>query len=651
MDRPLSPPSRPASRSSSRTPSLPFLLLLLLPGLLFVSIATAQDLEISSFDVEIEVAPDNSYHIRETIEVEFYNRSLHGIFRKIPSRTYFGKPVHIGEIEVPGREYQQSSEGGMVNLRIGDPAATVSPREVYTISYSYPLGDDHNREMDEFYWNIVGTEWEVPIRMVNFRIEMPEAFDREALSFTCGYAGSTVDANCPVEFQVRGNTISGVLEMPLSPYQGLTLALPLPEGYYSEVQPEGRLIYAILPFLPFLYGAVLVLAILIYILFGRGKPLIPAVQFYPPEGFNPAEAGYIHDGRVDPYDITALFVYWADRGLLSIIEEEEKGGLFKNKRIRKISFRKERKLPDNAPEHERLLFNGLFRHADSEGLVELGTLKDKIYIDINNAKHSIEASFTKDKGRRLFLRRSLVQLLLFFLGFGALLSAGLATIYRTYPFAGWWMLLWFPVPVIAVGPVTGAARFLRGFSTYHLADRIGKLIFFMLGVGIFLALLVGLYLLVREEVVMLYSGLAAAVVCYFLVTLSERRTEQGHRWTEAVMGFKQFIARTEKDRIIRMVEEDPSYFYHILPYAMVFGVTDKWARTFQDLVISPPEWYRGPYSSRDGFETYLFYTGLNQTMDQVRNSVAPPASASSSGGSSGGGSAGGGSGGGGGGGW
>ena len=73
---------------------------IILLGLLFVillysapSFASSYDLEINDYDVNILVNEDNSYLINETLQVEFNRTDMHGIFRDIPTKTYFGKPV------------------------------------------------------------------------------------------------------------------------------------------------------------------------------------------------------------------------------------------------------------------------------------------------------------------------------------------------------------------------------------------------------------------------------------------------------------------------------------------------------------------------------------------------------------------------------
>lgn len=95
-----------------------------------------------------------------------------------------------------------------------------------------------------------------------------------------------------------------------------------------------------------------------------------------------------------------------------------------------------------------------------------------------------------------------------------------------------------------------------------------------------------------------------------------------------------------------MVLQNPTYFYDILPYTYVLGVSDKWIKKFESITLRAPEWY----DSDSPFDMLSFHTFMNSTMDSARSAMTySPSSSSSS--SSGGGMSGGGSGGGGGGSW
>ena len=113
-----------------------------------------------------------------------------------------------------------------------------------------------------------------------------------------------------------------------------------------------------------------------------------------------------------------------------------------------------------------------------------------------------------------------------------------------------------------------------------------------------------------------------------------------------IKGFKKFLETSEKNQLESMVMQNPQYFYDILPYAYVLGISSKWIKKFETISLQSPTWYDSP----TGFNVTSFGTFMNNTMSSAEQSMSSSPS-SSSGGSSGGGSSGGGSGGGGGGSW
>ena len=70
-----------------------------------------------------------------------------------------------------------------------------------------------------------------------------------------------------------------------------------------------------------------------------------------------------------------------------------------------------------------------------------------------------------------------------------------------------------------------------------------------------------------------------------------RRTKQSVRLLGRILGLKTFIQAAEMDRINQLAEDDPSYFYHVLPYAYVMGLSDTWMKHFETIPIAYPDWY------------------------------------------------------------
>jgi len=129
-----------------------------------------------------------------------------------------------------------------------------------------------------------------------------------------------------------------------------------------------------------------------------------------------------------------------------------------------------------------------------------------------------------------------------------------------------------------------------------------------------------------------------------------RKTKKGSLKNEELLGFREFIERAEKDRIYRLAKEDPTLFDRVLPYALVFGLEDKWASAFKDMYKEPPDWY---HSSNYGssFSPNIFVSDIGRSLGVMNSTLASTPRRSGGSGLSGGGSSGGGFGGGGGGSW
>ncbi len=124
------------------------------------------------------------------------------------------------------------------------------------------------------------------------------------------------------------------------------------------------------------------------------------------------------------------------------------------------------------------------------------------------------------------------------------------------------------------------------------------------------------------------------------------RTVPGARMQERLLGFSEFMERVDREKY-QGVALTPEMFEAFLPYAMAFGVEDRWARAFRDIYMSPPTWYSGSNLTR--FDAGHFSRQLGVMSSQVGSTMSSQPRSSSGSGFSGGSSGGGGGGGGGGG--
>ena len=157
----------------------------------------------------------------------------------------------------------------------------------------------------------------------------------------------------------------------------------------------------------------------------------------------------------------------------------------------------------------------------------------------------------------------------------------------------------------------------------------------------------------KQDIVYLIGyiiGLACVLGMEICLKYLPKRTPYGNEILGKLRGFKNFLETAEKDKLETMVMQNPTYFYDILPYTYVLGVSDKWIKKFESISLQAPSWYEGT----DTFDIVSFGSFINSAMSSAESAMSSnPSSESggSSGGSSGGGSSGGGSGGGGGSSW
>ena len=161
-----------------------------------------------------------------------------------------------------------------------------------------------------------------------------------------------------------------------------------------------------------------------------------------------------------------------------------------------------------------------------------------------------------------------------------------------------------------------------------------------------------------------YFGILISLILFLIFAFKiDIRTTIGNEKLHYLFGLKMYIETAEKERI--EFHNDPKkyqeVFEKLLPYAMIFNLEKKWAKQFENLSMSQPEWYEGSFSNQ--FNTIYFVNSLSKFNTSVSTYALPKSSYSSSGGYrsggwssggsgfGGGGSSGGGGGGSGGGGW
>jgi uncharacterized protein (TIGR04222 family) len=203
--------------------------------------ATAQSGQevIHDYTVGIRILSDGDLKITETIDYDFGTTRHHGIFRTIPTRFPYDEvndrvyPINdvTAQSDAPD-DVDVSEEGSFTKVRIGDPDVEISGRHTYTLTYRVEGALNTFPDHDELYWNAIGHEWQAPIERARVTVAAPASITR----VTCfqGYEGSTEPCARATSDASEGSFRPG---RELSPFEGLTVVVAMPKGAVPEPRP------------------------------------------------------------------------------------------------------------------------------------------------------------------------------------------------------------------------------------------------------------------------------------------------------------------------------------------------------------------------------------------------------------------------------
>ena len=578
---------------------------------------------IKNYKVDIVVGENNILHISEVIDCNFYALK-HGIYRDIPlvnkvereDGTTSSNIAQISNIKVD-HNYSKSSSDGSIRLIIGDADKLITGDQTYIISYDYNLGKDRIKKYDELYFNLIGTQWTTHIEKVNFTIEMPKDFNKEALGFSSGYKGST---SSDVIFNVDGRKITGETTAKLLKGQALSVRLQLPENYFvGEGNISDTLLTAgyVVPFVLF----AIVLALFIW---GNNKnKKIPTVEFYPPEGLTSVDVALIYKGKVRNPDVVSLLVSLADKGYLKIEQYGEDKDSMRITRCKPYS---------GNDDQEREFMNALFGTESGESVTTTGLRETSFPKDMTQiSKNTNSKDFKKKYFDTRFLFVGLISKILAV--FALLTSVFIMLAYNP----GMLAIYIFPILAFIVIKIS--------MPTEGIFQKVIFCVFMMFWGGI--PLVFGLSIVLDFGFVFFVSNILGLVYFATMFIMSGKmgfRTLKGGELYAKILGFRNFLKTAEKAKLEALCNEQPSYFYNILPYAYVLGVSNVWIKKFESIAIENPDWYSS------SIDMAFSLAMCNNMFTSVSRASAPKSSGGGSGGS-GGGFSGGGSGGGGGGSW
>jgi hypothetical protein len=625
---------------------------LLLIGALLLALAApvaAQDstIVIRGFDAELAVQPDGNVEVTEAIRFAFTGR-WNGILRDLSLKhnTAEGRREKLDlqvvsvtdETGQPLRVEHEEPDSWMHRVRIYIPGAHNAERTVMiryrvrnAIRFYFPDSASAGGEttsFDELYWNVTGNEWTMPIERASARIVLPPGALPTRWAAYTGYSGDTgSDAQIAVDSMRR--VVSFETTRELATGEGITVAAGWPPGAVSSRPTEAEHMAAVrahrraeaLRMWP------LALPILVFWTSLRAwrrrgrdpKPESIVVGYEPPDGMTPSELGTLIDHDAEIRDVISTLVDLAVRGYVGIEEREQKHllGLISSTEY-VFHLRKPREEWAGLATHEERFLNALFSITSSDAAW------DDVRATFAEARRVHEAGGELDRE-----------------AFSAQLASAGSRPTETVRLKDLQNRFYKSIPGIQDAIYESLER--RGYYI-HRPDKVkGN----WMGLGVVAVVLGGAGAAFSEgsgwaaPAALLIGGGLSAIILFVFGRVMPARTPAGARAREAALGFREFLERVESDRY-RMMITSPEMFERYLPYAMAFGVEDRWARAFDDLYREPPDWYSG--TGRSAFRPSTFTSRMSTMTSSASSAMtsSPSSSGSGGGGSSGGGSGGGG---------
>ena len=424
-----------------------------------------------------------------------------------------------------------------------------------TVTFSYALSDVLHTERNETTRKsslimsvplLCGFDY--PVKALSFSITMPGDVSGKKPTFTSGFLQTNIDSivNCVT----GGSLISGAVTRPLQDRERLTLVLEVDEKMFPgkmvifrDGNPEA---------VPM---AICAAAALVYwLLLMRCLPLIRQRRTQLLEGITAGELG-CHLTAAGA-DLTMMVFTWAELGYLRIYPDK-KGRVYLQKCM--------------DMDNERTAFeNRCFYTLFSRGDVVDAT-------GIPYARLCLKVAGTISGVREMYLRHAGNAFLFRALSCGVSLFSGICfgNNFTTNPT----LRVVLSICLALLGTVTAWA-IQDGMYRLHIR---GKIPLYIASVSTVLWIILGI---LSGSWLIGLLAVAAQLLAGLAVAYGGRRSELGRSQAGLILGLRHYLATIPKEELERITENDPDYFFRVLPYAIALGVDTRFAKLVGDEKMS-----------------------------------------------------------------
>lgn len=607
------------------------------------SSSPADGFTIEEYKVVMNVNESNSIDIKEYITVNFYEGGHHGIYRFIPSWLEYtnkdgvtqSRESKLSNLRAVDDNYTIDTVSGKQRIKIGNANYTLPiGNHTYEIDYTYDMGFDPYDNFDEFIFHAFGDYWGTEIKNASITINLPKEIENQdnIKFFVDKYR--KWDITEYVDYTVNGKTIHAKLSPNYTLTSALTIDVELPDGYFINGSNNYGTTSLLLCIICILFA---IISFVLWLKNGKDLEKVPeTVEFYPPANLDAAEIGYLYKEDAGRKLSIALIIELANKGFIKIIESDDKKtqtivkanitdvNKYIKREIKIVKLKKYRASFIDIHEDATKIMKKYFPDNVNENVVTSDFdnfyenskyLVDNGYIRIDNdsinqyskeqldaIKKELSLNEFKDKPK-MSANEKIIYNKLFEDSDETILSEN-HSFYQVFS----------EIEENVRNSFDDKINDLTAYK-YMLISSLGFLI-----CTILLGLAYCKFQDLNPKLNIIYTiAFISNIVTFVFAILMKRKNSYGEQIKAKINGFRKYLEIAQKNQINSIVEQNPNYFYDILPYAYVLGVSKKWVEKFEKI----------PVRTNDIGNFHYYDT---DSIDSLSDSVyTPPSSSGSSG--------------------
>lgn len=388
--------------------------------------------------------------------------------------------------------------------------------------------------------------FDYPIQAMNFTINMPaETTGKPA--FSSGYMQTSIESI--VSCTVTGKSITGSLTQALRDRETLTLNMEVPETMFPgklEVAREGN---PEAVYMGICAGA----ALLYWLLTMRCLPLIRQFRTTPPEGITAGELG--SHLTTAGADLTMMAFSWARLGYLRICPDKHG----------RVILQKRMEMGNERTAFENHCFQLLFA---KKNLVDAtGTAYAKLCRRVYQTVPGMKEMYRRKSGNINLFRA---------ISCGISLFSGICfamNITRNSTLQVILAILLGLLGIFSAWAIQGGAYkiHVRGKIPLYISTAF-SLIWILVGV-------------IAGQVLIALLAVLAQILAGLAAAYGGKRSDLGRQQAGQILGLRHHLRHIPREELASLMENNPDYFFEMIPYAIALGADSKFARTFGNMNV------------------------------------------------------------------